>query len=218
MTPAERKKHSEQILKDKGVKVNDALPMIEPASAVHIRSLDAICRRALSALLSTQIACSIGEQDTEQIRYFIGLIQHYGLELNLNPKEMSLIKGTFTPTDAEEIIWEYEDYWALVWALGLVDDITDANEICDVKTAVSLVSSCQTLDEFKKKCKLRSIDEILDTLDLYYRYSWAVVRQDTVDPECPIGDLNGQVVFERRRGLEWLFSTTDNWFELTLDT
>ena len=102
--------------------------------------------------------------------------------------------------------------------MGLVDDITDANEICDVEAAVRLVSSCQTLEEFKNKCHPRDIDEILDMLDLYFRYSWAVVRKDTVDPDCPTGGLNGQVVFERRRGLEWLFSNTDNWFDLTLAT
>ena len=218
MTPAERKERSEKILREKGIEVNDALPMIEPASQVNMRSLDAICRRALSAIISTQIGCAIGAEDTDQVRYFIGLIQHYGLELNLNPKEMLLINGKFTGTDVTEVIWEYEDFWAIAWAMGLVDDITDANEICDVEAAVRLVSSCQTLEEFKNKCHPRDIDEILDMLDLYFRYSWAVVRKDTVDPDGPTGGLNGQVVFERRRGLEWLFSNTDNWFDLTLAT
>jgi hypothetical protein len=55
-------------------------------------------------------------------------------------------------------------------------------------------------------------------LDLYYRYHWAVVQHEYSDSSCPVGDLNGDVVFERRRGLEWLVCDTEDWFDISLDT
>lgn len=107
--------------------------------------------------------------------------------------------------------------WAVVWSLGLVDDIKEANEICDCQKAIGLVSHCKSYEEFKKQCHTRSVDEILDMLDLYYRYHWACVEK-RIHPETPIGDLNPEVVWERRRGLEWLVSEEADWYEISLDT
>ena len=39
-----------------------------------------------------------------------------------------------------------------------------------------------------------------------------------VDKTLPIGDLNMEVVFERRRGLEWLISQENDWHEIALHT
>ena len=55
-------------------------------------------------------------------------------------------------------------------------------------------------------------------LDLYYRYHWAVVQHEKIDKKCPIGGLNTDAVSERRRGLEWLISDTDDWNRISLDT
>lgn len=43
-----------------------------------------------------------------------------------------------------------------------------------------LVSTCKTYDDFKCKCKIRDIEEILDMLDLYYRYDWAVTEKELI--------------------------------------
>ena len=53
--------------------------------------------------------------------------------------------------------------------------------------------------------------------DLYYRYHWACVEK-SINPQTNIGDLNPEVVLERRKGLEWLISTKDDWNEISLDT
>ena len=114
-------------------------------------------------------------------------------------------------------MWSYECYWSLVWALGLIDDIKDASGICDCKKAGSIVYDCKNYDEFKSKCKLRDIEEILDMLDLYYRYHWACVEK-RIKPDTIIGSLDSEVVWERRRGLEWLVSDMEDWNKISLDT
>lgn len=54
-------------------------------------------------------------------------------------------------------------------------------------------------------------------LDLYYRYDWAVTEK-RINPDTPIAGLNPDVVFERRKGLEWLIATEEDWDEISLDT
>lgn len=218
MTPAERKELSEKMLAKKGIGINPSLPMTESADEAELRSLDDICRRAVAALLSTQIGIELSENNTENIQMFLDLMKHFGADSALNAKEKRVCGGKADEQDITDVVWEYECYWALLWALGIIDDITDASQICDCAEAIRAVSQCGDFDDFKSRCSLRSTDEILDMLDLYYRYHWAVVHHDHIDPSCPVGDLNGEVVFERRRGLEWLISDTDDWHDISLDT
>jgi len=53
-----------------------------------------------------------------------------------------------------------------------------SDDICDCEKATALLSEKADYNEFKKSCRLRSIDEILDMTDLYFRYHWACVRKD----------------------------------------
>ncbi|MCR5122278.1 MAG: DUF4272 domain-containing protein [Ruminococcus sp.] len=225
----QRKKRSEQILTEKGIAVNEWLPCAETEEECSLRSLDAVCRRAVAALISVQVAFELSAEDIdpENVRFCIELFDKFGVKDCLNRTESAVVGFGESVLSSEEadvpeqeivnVVWEYECYWALVWALGLVDDITEADDICDCQTAVDLVSSCESLDEFKAKCSLRSKGEILDMLDLYYRYHWAVVEK-RLRPDTETGDLNGEVVYERRRGLEWLTSDENDWHDISLDT
>ena len=218
MTPAERKANSEKIIAAKGIGINPNLPLTEPASQIKLRNLDEVCRRAVAALLSTQVGFGRSEQNDEDVNYFVGLMDYFGVKDCLNAKERRLVDGSYTQQDVIDVVWEYESYWTLVWALGLVDDITDAENICDCPQAVRFVSQSGSFEEFKEKCYLRSTDEIMDMLDLYYRYHWAVVQHESIDKKCSIGGLNTDAVSERRRGLEWLVCDTADWNDISLDT
>ena len=192
MTPAERKANSEKIIAAKGIGINPNLPLTETASQIKLRNLD--------------------------VNYFVGLMDYFGVKDCLNAKERRLVDGSYTQQDVIDVVWEYESYWTLVWALGLVDDITDAENICDCPQAVRFVSQSGSFEEFKEKCSLRSADEIMDMLDLYYRYHWAVAQHESIDKQYPIGGLNTDAVSERRRGLEWLVCDTADWNDISLDT
>lgn len=221
-TSEERKSISDEKIKKMGIACNEWLPMLEDSSQVNLRSLDDICRRAIACLLSTQVACDIENNDYEKsVQLFTKLLNRYGVKANLNPKEKRLFDGTYSKQDSVDVEWTYEAYWSLVWALGLLNDISDSSTICDCEKAIRLVGDCDSYEEFKQNCKLRDVEEILDMLDLYYRYDWAVTEK-RLNPDTPIGNLNPDVVVERRRGLEWLISDKekfeDDWFEISLDT
>lgn len=213
-----RRNKSNEKIKSMGIACFEQLPMLEDSSQVKLRSLEAICKRAIACLLSTQIACDISDGNYEEsAELFEKLLKQYGVRECLNAAETRLFDGTYSEQDAINVVWTYEAYWSLVWALGLVEDISDSSDICDCEKAIRLVGDCASYEEFKQKCKLRNIEEILDMLDLYYRYHWATTEK-RINPETPIGNLNPDVVVERRRGLEWLISDEVDWFEISLDT
>ena len=219
-TPAERREFSNKRIKSMGIACHESLPMIESSKDVKLKSLDEICKRAIAALISTQIACDINNDNYEEsLKFFSNKLEQFeGVKECLNEKEKRLFDGTYSRQDAIDVDWEYETYWALVWALGLIDDdISNASNICDCPRAITLVSKTRNLEEFKRKCSLRNIEEILDMLDLYYRYHWATTEK-RINADTPIGNLNPSVVVERRRGLEWLISNEEDWYDISLDT
>ena len=215
----ERRNHSNEIITKLGIECFPELPTIEEASDVKLKSVDEICKRAIASLLSIQLACDIieGNNYEESRDYFITFLRQFDVENNLLPKEKKLFDGTYTMADAVNVSWTYESYWALCWALGLINKMGFPKDVCNTKIAISFVSICNSYDDFKKKVKLRDIDEILDMLDLYYRYHWATV-ENSMTGTTEIKDLNLEVVAERRRGLEWLIKSNDDWFEIALNT
>ena len=217
-TPQERKAISETKIKAQGIGIFEGLPMIPPADEVTLKSFDEICKRAIASLICTQIACEIAEENYKEIGFFVDMLKKYGVSDCLNEKENHLVSGMFSRQDALDVVWEYECYWSLVWVLGLIADIQDASQICDCEKAVHLVAECSSYEDFKSHCNPRDVEEILDMLDLYYRYHWACVQNRHIDKNCSIGNLNEEVVYERRRGLEWLISEERDWHNIELHT
>ena len=218
VTPQERRSKNNEIIKKMGIACNVNLPMTESSQEVQLKDLDTIARRAVATLLIIQVACDVHNGNYDEAKeYMPQWLNKFGVMGDLLPKEKALLDGDFTPQDAIDISWTYEAYWSLVWALGLVDDMDEPFDICDCNLAIELVTRCSTLKDFKKKCRPRNIEDILDMLDLYYRYHWACVEKQ-INPDTEIGYLNPGVVVERRRGLEWLFSKETDWNNISLDT
>lgn len=219
ISPETRRAKNNKWIQSMGIACYEDLPMTEPGSAVRLKDLDTICRRAIACLFSIQLACDIegGKDYAGSRELFFGLLQNYNVENQLLEKEKKLFYGGYSRQDVIDVAWTYETYWALVWALGLIKNIKMPDSICDCQKAVALVGSCNRYEEFRCMCKLRSVEEILDMLDLYYRYHWACVEK-RVRPETNIGKLNPEVVMERRKGLEWLINEIDEWDEISLDT
>ena len=223
MNPELRKKHSEEICTQKGVKINEALPLTEDAANITLKAPEVIARKAAATLLTIQMAFEMARDAKENVKFYADIMKQYDLhdedfnELETFIRECAA-KGGKAPEQAiVDTVWEYECYWALLWAAGIVDDITNAEIPCDVKAAVGLLKASETIEDFISRVELRSADDILDMFDLYYRYHCACVDKQA-NADTPIGDLKPEVVFERRRGLEWLISEETDWHKLPLDT
>lgn len=215
----DRRNEVTAILEKEGIDYLKSLPLLETSDMVALKDIDAICKRAIACLLSTQVACDLqnGEDAGETAEFFQGLLEKFGVQDMLLDKEKRLLTGGYSEQDVIDVSWTYEAYWSLVWALGMIEDISDATEICDCQRAISLVSECETYEDFRAKCKPRDIEEILDMLDLYYNYHW-VCEDSRIGGNVRTGELDSGVVMERRRGLEWLICDEEDWNEISLDT
>ena len=211
----QRREKNNKIISDMGISTSDRLMTRWDDEEIELRDKMDICRRALACFYVIQVACDINNNNyDESLEFFVPLLEKLDLMKELNDKEKAILDGSYRPQDVYDLDWAYEAYWALCWAMGLVDDITDAEDICDCDEAIDF-ARVESVEEFAEKCELRSKEEILDMLDLYFRYNWAV-NHARVDSEASIGDLNPSVIIERRRGLEWIVSDEDDWYDLDM--
>ena len=211
-----RRKRNNKYLSDNNITFAENLPCIYEDTAVKLKDLDDVCRKAIASLIIIQISCDIRNGKYEEsLDYFMPMLKKFGVEDCLNSKEKRIIEGTYTRQDVIDMDWAYETYWAICWYLGLIDDIKDASRLCDCNEAISFVMTSKSIEDFKSKCSPRSLREILDMEDLYYRYNWTI-NNKKIDPNTKIGNLNASNVIERRRGLEWIISNVDDWFEVDL--
>lgn len=236
-----RKEENEKFLEENGIDFLPNLPLVESSDKVKLKSLEKIAKRFVACYYSVQTAFDyLGGRNFEQYsKENLMVLKAYGAEDELNALEKSVFNGDCTRIDAINLSWTAECFWVLAWALGFVKTIKKSNKLCDgyecnyilQKASGNIPSDCKYKDFDNTKieetdnpfenimanAKLRDIEEILDMLDLYYRYHWAVVDK-RINPQTKIGKLNGEVVMERRKALEWLVSSQDDWNEISLDT
>ena len=217
----QRKQESLALLRQQKIPYLESLPVIETADFVRLRSAEEISRRAISCLLTIQLACDCHQQqNVEQSKLFMtGLLDQFGVRLFLTEKEKAVFNGTATRQDLTNMIWKYEAYWVLLWALGRVSELSYPMEICDCEKAIEVVSGCATFEEFVAAAQLRSIEEILDQADLIYRYDWACTNARIHGMPMPPG-LNPEIVLERHWGLNWLIDADhgNDWDHVRCDT
>ena len=216
-----RRQKNNNFLTQNGISINENLSCYE--NDVQIKNIDEVCKRAIACLITIQVACDINngqdiksEEYKDNFNFVKSLYKKFDVEACLNSKERRIIDGTYSRQDAIDMDWAYEAYWAVCWCLSLVDDIKNGGEMCDCNRAISFVINSNSYEEFKSKCKLRDIDEILDMKDLYYRYNWAI-NDRHVNSNTNIGNLEPSNVIERRRGLEWVLTDIDDWYDIQLN-
>jgi len=234
-----RRQKTIEKLKKLDITYNENLSHIEASEEIKLKSIDDICKRIFASFCAIQVACDInqGNDYEESVKFFKDLLKKFNVQNCLISKEKRVFDGTYTAQDAIDLDWEYETMWALMWAVNLVSDISNGAELCDCEGVIRFIVNNKSIDDLKAKCKLRDVEEILDMLDLYYMYHWAIVEYrinrdyvlitnnevkpintNLVNKDIKIADLNSSNVIERRRGLEWLISEENDWYNIELHT
>lgn len=113
-------------------------------------------------------------------------------------KKHILYSNNITEQEIINMIWKYEAYWVLIWSLGLIPTLDFPCKTCDCNYAVEVVSKHKNFTEFLATTTLRDIDEILDEVDLIFRYDWACVDARIKGVEAPC-NLDSSVVLERHK-------------------
>lgn len=218
-TAEQRKQLSIEQLKNEGIAHIDWLPVIEDESEVELKAPLEIAKRLIACMLCIQASFDQrnDDYDVEVVIFYQKLLKQFQID-NLTEKELIIFEQKGDKQDLLNMTWKYEACWALLWALGFVDELKFPNEPmthdeCDF--AIGLISNNANIDEFLSKVKMRSLDEILDQADLIYRYHWACANARINGKEV---NLDGSVVMERRAGLDWLFRVDADWDYPDLNT
>ncbi|MGL4523142.1 MAG: DUF4272 domain-containing protein [Bacilli bacterium] len=207
-----RKLQSIELLKQFGIPFIEHLPVVETVNEVNARSVEEIAKRAIACLVSIQHACDAINENAdikESREMFLQLLHRYDVHTNLTPNEQAVFAGVTNESQNIQVIWQYERYWVLVWALGLVEELEYPLTTCDCPHAIQLVSTCADFGSFLDKCRLRPMEEILDQFDLHYRLDWAV-KNARINGEATPGNLDASVVYERHCAFVWLMNEEEN--------
>lgn len=210
--PQQRKQESILKLKAKAIPYIDWLPHIESSDDVIQRSAERIAKRAIACLLMIQVACDLDQDqfDQETEDFIVDLLNKFAVTDELTVKEKNILNRNASQQEIVNMIWKYEAYWVLIWALGIVEKLKYPDEIADCDFAIQVISGCDSLQEFMQQVKLRNIEEILDEADLIYRYDWACVDARLKQQHAP-ANLNPSIVLERHGALNWLIQADADW-------
>jgi len=218
---AQRKQASNSYIRERGIPYLESMPELPPAAECKWKTPEKIARRAVTLLIVIQYACDVAqESELGESRDFINnLLRKFSLEDELTNNERELLQAEHPTNQAAiNITWQYEAYWALIWALGLVEKLDFPDQVCDCDYAIQVVSECDSFDDFYRKTSMRSHEEILDEADRIYRLHWACVDSRINGKEAPAG-MNESIVMERRRGLFWMIGRFDEgWDDISMDT
>ncbi|MGG2395709.1 DUF4272 domain-containing protein [Pseudomonas sp. SH1-B] len=213
LTPEQRKAASIARLQATDIPYIDHLPMIEAASDVRVRSKEEIARRAIACLVTIQAACdrNAGSYTAEAAQWCQELLEQYGVT-ELTAAEVQILNNQGERQDVINMVWKYEAYWVLLWALGIVERLDFPDHTIDCDFAIQAVSQHESLAAFLQQTHLRDIHSILDEADLIYRYHWACVDARLKQAPMP-ANMNASVVMERHAALNWLIDNDgqDDW-------
>lgn len=202
----------------------ETMPLLPDSKQVNLKSIENIARRATAILIVIQFAREILD-DTEKAnvktskRIAEVFLNRYGVKMNLTAAEQQFLEKEHY--DKQELInkmWLYEAVWAMYWSIGLIDELQEPTEICDVDAVLNLLTSYTNIGELMADTNLRNPSELLTMMDENYLYLWACVDERIKGQEPPAG-LDEGVVMERQRAFNWMTQLNEEqWDDVTMHT
>lgn len=196
-----RKLASEARLSEMSIEVPDVLPPVIGEQEVILRSAEDVAWRAIALFIVAVRAESLASGrpiPLEQLRE-----KSKGVLEATSPLETAFLKNDSPDQQSiTNMAWRYECLYVLQWALGFHDDLTLANDICDVPlVAETMVQRGDR--QILQMARLRPVSQILEAMDFNQRLLWAVRQAKLNDQPLPAG-LDGGVIVERQHTFNWL--------------
>ena len=206
-----RKEHFTKMVAALGVPTNESLPVTEDAKEIKPHGVDEVARRAIAVAVAA--VKGEGMLHTE----VVSLVKRWQIEDYFSPQELIFIKNPLpTQNDKIKFAWRYEGLEVLLWALGYNAQLPPPNVICDVKKDTkTIVGNRAAL--LAKNARPRSISEILDMADYYYRLHWGAIELRLKNKKNSA--IDEEIIEERHRALNWLIRYMGaEWDDVTTDT
>lgn len=201
---------NDTIIKEKGYRVNDWLPILDtpaPRTIGEIKGRMAV----MNALINIAF-----EAPVHIIKEWI---ETHHLTQQLSISEQQILAKDNDQLERGELInlsWYLEALWAFMWLTEMIDELEADKHVGD--NLASMMPNIEQ-DEDNKKLEslqnLRSETEVYTMLDYYYRLHWYCVdeRLNGREPQ-----LNEGQIYERRKALEWAFERSNDWDNVEMGT
>lgn len=222
-----RREASRRQVVSRGIYVPAFYPLIETKEIAHIRTPEEIAKRAVALLaVSLYSEAMLGDKLSPKEAYdgyVKGIIECFGAEKFFSPKEWEYLHDeNSSEQDRISYSWQYENLYVMEWALGLGKEagpLDFPDSICDVPYTVRVLRDCATVEDILNISKPKSAEELLDECDLIFCLDWACVDTRIKRLPAPAG-MDGGVVMERHKSLNWLIGAYDNadWDDVSTDT
>jgi hypothetical protein len=211
-----RKEESIAQLKKENISYIDSLPMIEDSHQISMRSKKEILARAIASYAASNVAIDYNWHKLvlEDSREFFGnIVSKFELEDYLTDEEKIVFNGEPTDEVAINTEWTIESSKVLFWMLGFIKDLNYPSEanMVNANELTGIIMNYNNFDDFLNDAVLIDVEKILDYTDLYYRYHWAC-REKRLNGNALTGELLSDIVYERRRALEWAIDSQEDWY------
>ena len=190
-----------------------------------MRKTEDIAARAIISAIMAKCAFYLYEAENPDAvkAECIRTLKRFGVQNRLFENERAVLNEEFDESLCDTVGWRYEAANALLWALGFLEDVAEADEPEDVEAALNhtfdLINAYENLTSFVDASALRGEEELLDAFQLYWYYLWNV-RDGMIFGDMP-ETISYDVVLERRRALQWLVFSDEtdagDW-EIHMDT
>lgn len=224
-TPAdtERRLRSIAQLKAKNIPYLEHLLSAALESEAKLRNREDMVKRAaalFAVAVYSEVMLSENSNRENALSYFNKMDQLYGVRSYITPKEAEYINNP-EPEEQEYIqfVWRYECCGVLLWAAGVVDDLSYPSEIIDVPVLAAIFWQHKGINDLLSKGFARPEAEILDAADITLRYDWACVDARIHGKEAP-ASLDRGIVVERHYAFNWIIGANEgaNWDDVLTTT
>jgi len=207
MEPKDIKASTESYLKSKGLEPNLSLPLIESLDEVSPRNAQDVAAKMFA--MSNLIGMGYGAKRSNLKKN----LKAYQLWQFVTEAERKALNSFRLKKETKiHYQWLCECCQALAWCFNLVE--MDHFKRCE-PDLIDKIPPNKDPSTFIEKAVLRPIVEIQREVDLLYRISWNARFKER---HKNVENVNYNVIFERRRALDWVYGVAEAWDDITLDT
>ena len=209
-------------LKKRGLDCPESLELFD--YELEIRSVEEIARRAIISAIVADCAwyACFEDQRERTLEEHERELRKFKVYDNLFKAEKKIFEEEYNEDLCNNIAWESENAYALLWTLGFIDKIDDPSDPENPEALTdemfTIVDKYDSFESFLKDCRLRSEEELADAFQLYWHYHWNCrdalynfhgLSLEERERRLTIASI--VVVPERRKALQWaVYSEEDD--------
>lgn len=208
ISPTQIKAENISRLQQLGIPTLEHLPELEAPADLSPRSAAEVARRVM--ILSHVAGLGFGAPTD----VLAGALEDFDLWDHLSESELDLFESEqLTEEEKAAALWQPECIQSFAWCLGVAG--LDSLRECDDDLVSHFPAPFQDPSDFIATAKLRPFEEIYREADFHYRLHWAA-RNAALKGEAFPG--SEAVIEHRRRALDWVIGTEEDWDDIDSST